>query len=182
MPRKGEIRLSTSFQHIQEAVIWLEVQNRATPKPIRTILGGDAQQTQKSREALESFKFRLRRALNRKRITGKSEIKLNTPRNEVTAFQRCYDGYIIRLRLSRVPGRILALQNDIAKSTKPRGRPKLTSTQRAERLSKNYHIGDRQKPRIRKADRIAKRDAEWSRGLRLRRETILTDSVGRPKI
>lgn len=96
-------------------------------------------------------------------------------------FQRYQDGWLLRTRFKFAHWASLALADDIAKSIKPRGRPKLTGAERTKRLSKSYHIGDRQKPRVRKADRIAKSDAEWFRGLRLRGETILTDSVGRPK-
>lgn len=181
MPKKGEIRLSTNLRHMREALAWLEIQNRVSSKPIRTILGSDAYQLEKSRKALAAFRARVRKALGRKRTTSKTEITLNVPRKEVTAFQHCYDGHAMCMRINRASGQTLALREDIAKSTKPRGRPKLTSTQRAGRLSKNYHIGDRQKHRIRKTERIAKRDAEWSRGLRQRGETILTDTVGRPK-
>ncbi|MEP1922675.1 MAG: hypothetical protein ABJJ43_06520, partial [Ekhidna sp.] len=124
---------------------------------------------------------RLNKALSRKRTSGKNSVTLNVPKEEITAFVSSQDAHFVTAGLTKMRFRGLVLSDDIVRSTRPRGRPKLTSTQRSKRLSKNYYIGDRQKPRIRKADKIAKRNDEYSHRLRLRGETILTDTADRPK-
>lgn len=182
MPRKGEVRLATNLHNIKEALNWLEMQNRPMTAPIKTVLGGGATGVKKTEKTLAAFKTRLLNALKRKRTLDKKHLTLNVPSEEIKAFRHCYDGYFARALFMRTRWQRLALRDDTSKSKLPRGRPKLTRSQIAKRLSKDYHIGDRQKLRIRRADREARSHAEWQRGLRFRGETVLTDSVGRPKI
>ena len=182
MPKRGEIRLLTSLAHIREALSWIGGHGRMKSMTFRTILGSDEAEYEESKKLQMAFERRLRKVLCRKRQKVKKQLTINVPREEAVGFKNRLNGLLVGARFYDTRWRELAIVDDINSSMRARGRPKLTNAQRTERLSKEYHIGDRQKPRIRKAQKIALRNAEYSRGLRLRGETILTDTGGPPKI
>ncbi|MGR3513497.1 MAG: hypothetical protein ACU0GG_12105 [Paracoccaceae bacterium] len=147
----------------------------------------NAEQIADRQATLESFKGRLQKILKRKRAPRKIGITINVPREEISAFLSVCQSQSFALRHKRSFWSIRSQQElkfrlDIELRKRRRGRPKLTDEDRAKRLSKNYHICEQQRKRIRKSEKIAARMNAWSLGLRERGETILTDTVGPPDI
>lgn len=183
MPRKGEIRVTTSLVKMREGVIWLQATRQCFSNISMTLLGHDLNQSASRKRALSTLTVRLQKSIKRKRRTGTSHVTVNIPRVEIESFYSVYQGALIFNHISgRTFWRNLGLESDFKRALRPRGRPRLSSDERADRLSGKIVVVNRQEKRVRKSQKTVVRDQTWSRNLRRRTQTVLTDTEGPPEI
>jgi hypothetical protein len=183
MPRKGEVRVLTSLANIREALMWLQAIRRMWLDSRATLLGPKADALVSRTRVLQSLSDRLHKAVNRRRVAGKTDLKVHIPRGEAKAFLALYEGALVRSK----PGatkfwRYLGLQRDLKEALHGPGRRRLSDQQRRDRLSGAINVVGRQKKRIQRTEKDEVRFRAWSRDLRRRGETLLTHTTGPPKI
>lgn len=183
MPRKGEVRVSTSLANIREAVLWMHATRPIWSNSRVTLLGLDHSQVVLRKRDLQSLTARLQKAVKRQRRTSKTYLTVNVPRTEAMAFLSAYEGALVRSKLGGSKfWRNVQLQQDVKKALNGPGRKTLTKEQRAKRLSGAITVVPRQKKRVRKVEKDEVRYQAWSRDLRQRGQTLLTNTKGSPKI
>jgi len=183
MPRKGEVRVSTSLTNMREAVVWLQVAWPFISSAPVTLLSREPAQSASQEQALRSLYSRLQKSTRRKRKTSKMCWNINVPRFEAVAFITAYEGALVRgIITQRIIWQHLSFARDIETALRCVGRRPLSCDERGDRLSGAINVVDRQKKRIRKAAKVATRNQAWSRSLRRRKQTLLTDTEGPPEI
>lgn len=192
MPRKGEIRVEVVRADLKLVLPWIRAEiSSALKRPLTIVASKDTRD--RHVENLMALERILARSSNRRR--SKDRFNINIPKLIVESFLTSIEGERIRIHLfsqsysmalyartNRFERLIYSMQKAASRKV---GRNPLGVADRRKRLATptpSVYVGERQKKRVRRADRRNEVQKKWSKGLRERGETILTSTQPFPKI